>query len=540
MTKPALTVGQALVQLLADYGIDVVFGIPGTHSLELYRGLAASPIRHISPRHEQGGGFMADGYARTVGKPAACFVITGPGATNISTPLGEAYLDFVPMLVISPVNPPDPDNINRGRLHEITHQQAATAPFCAFSATVSQADELPALVHRAFALFASGPPRPVHLHIPLPILPLPVDAPWRAQPLPAPPAVGAAQIEPILALLKQAKNPVIVAGGGCVRCADQVVALGEKLACPLLTTVAGRGIVPPQHRLGVGAQLRAPYVQALLSEADLALFLGTNFAPTEHWNDDLVLPKQQVWINLEPTVFDRPPARRANRYTLQAEVGACVRLLLAADTPRSAGLAAAVDACAAARRQHPGAMTIKQRGHWQVLGEICRGLPDDSVVTSDMTQLAYTAVGYLPWKQAGRWHHPTGYGTLGYALPAAIGAAVAKPGTPVMAIIGDAGLQYSLQEMGLAKELQLNLTVLLWNNHALQQIYDDMRDADIEPIGVVQENPDFVQLGRAYRWRVEQIDAVAQLADRLRRSFEQPGPTLLLLDETTCRPLSPP
>ena len=130
-----LSVGEALVKLLSEYGVELVFGIPGTHSIELYRGLENSPIRHISPRHEQGGGFMADGYARVSGKPGVCFVITGPGVTNITTPMGEAYMDSVPMLIISPVNDPDPDDINRGRLHEITNQSAVTKPLTAFSNT---------------------------------------------------------------------------------------------------------------------------------------------------------------------------------------------------------------------------------------------------------------------------------------------------------------------------------------------------------------------------------------------------------------------
>ena len=150
-----MKVGEALVELLEAYGVDTVFGIPGTHSLELYRGLARSSIRHISPRHEQGGGFMADGYARNSGKPGVCFVITGPGVTNITTPLGEAYMDSVPLLVISPVNTPDPSRQNVGRLHEITDQASVTAPLTAFSATASCAEDVPELLARAFAVFSS-------------------------------------------------------------------------------------------------------------------------------------------------------------------------------------------------------------------------------------------------------------------------------------------------------------------------------------------------------------------------------------------------
>ena len=129
------TCGEALVALLEDYGVDTVFGIPGVHTLELYRGLPGSGIRHVLPRHEQGAGFMADGYARASGKPGACFLITGPGVTNAATPIGQAYSDSVPMLVISSVNARGELGKGWGRLHEITDQRATTAPLTAFSAT---------------------------------------------------------------------------------------------------------------------------------------------------------------------------------------------------------------------------------------------------------------------------------------------------------------------------------------------------------------------------------------------------------------------
>ena len=213
-----LTVGEALVDLLEQYGVDTVFGIPGTHSIELYRGLENSTIRHILPRHEQGGGFMADGYARATGKPGVCFVITGPGVTNIATPMGEAYMDSIPMLVISPVNNPDPSKYNRGRLHEITDQAAVTEPITAFSATVNHADQIPELIARAFTIFTSGQPRPVHISIPLEIMPQQIDQPWQAVSLPKPPQASKQQLQQAAAMITQAESPLIIAGGGCRFC----------------------------------------------------------------------------------------------------------------------------------------------------------------------------------------------------------------------------------------------------------------------------------------------------------------------------------
>ena len=244
-----LTVGEALVSLLEQYGVDTVFGIPGTHSIELYRGLENSAIRHILPRHEQGGGFMADGYARATGKPGVCFVITGPGVTNMTTPMGEAYMDGVPLLVISPVNQPDAAKVNRGRLHEITDQSAVTEPLTAFSATVNHQDDIPQLIARAFTVFNSQCPRPVHISIPLEILPQTAAKPWLPVSIPGPPLATQAQTQQMAQMINDAENALIIAGGGCRFSSLAVVDLAEKAAIPVTSSVAGRGVVPASHPL---------------------------------------------------------------------------------------------------------------------------------------------------------------------------------------------------------------------------------------------------------------------------------------------------
>ena len=169
------TCGEVLVKLLEGYGVDHVFGIPGVHTVELYRGLAGSSIRHITPRHEQGAGFMADGYARTRGKPGVCFIITGPGMTNITTAMGQAYADSIPMLVISSVQSRDQLGGGRGKLHELPNQAALVAGVAAFSHTLMSAADLPQVLARAFAVFDSARPRPVHIEIPLDVLVEPAD-----------------------------------------------------------------------------------------------------------------------------------------------------------------------------------------------------------------------------------------------------------------------------------------------------------------------------------------------------------------------------
>ncbi|MCC5983042.1 MAG: hypothetical protein JJU42_01645, partial [Rhodobacteraceae bacterium] len=203
-----------LVHLLRAHGVDTVFGIPGVHTIELYRGLAGSGIRHVTPRHEQGAGFMADGYARASGRPGVCFIISGPGMTNIATAMGQAYGDSVPMLVISTVNAHGRMGSGAGWLHELPDQQALAAGVAAFSRTVHTPGELPGALAEAFAVFDSARPRPVHLELPIDVmlapahgLPVPATPARGARPAPAPEAVAQAA-----AMLGGARAPLILAG----------------------------------------------------------------------------------------------------------------------------------------------------------------------------------------------------------------------------------------------------------------------------------------------------------------------------------------
>ncbi|MEM8732462.1 MAG: thiamine pyrophosphate-binding protein, partial [Pseudomonadota bacterium] len=163
------TVGEALVAGLKARGVELVFGIPGVHTVELYRGLAASGIRHITPRHEQGAGFMADGYARVSGKPGVAFVITGPGLTNTLTPMAQARADSVPMLVVSGVNASASLGQGLGHLHELPDQHALAAQVALVSEHVAQADDLHSALERAFLPFSAGRPGPTQVQIPLDI-----------------------------------------------------------------------------------------------------------------------------------------------------------------------------------------------------------------------------------------------------------------------------------------------------------------------------------------------------------------------------------
>lgn len=250
-TQDTLTGGQALVRLLANYQVDTVFGIPGVHTLELYRGLPGSGIRHVLTRHEQGAGFMADGYARVTGKPGVCFVITGPGVTNASTPIGQAYADSIPMLVISSVNHTASLGKGWGCLHETQDQRALTAPITAFSAVALTPEDLPELIARAYAVFDSERPRPVHISVPLDVLAAPIARDWTAEVVRRP-TRGVPAIEVLAAAaakLSAANRPMIIAGGGALNAGAEVQQLSQRLAAPVFTSVAGKGLLAGMSRL---------------------------------------------------------------------------------------------------------------------------------------------------------------------------------------------------------------------------------------------------------------------------------------------------
>ncbi|MDA7089128.1 5-guanidino-2-oxopentanoate decarboxylase [Pseudomonas sp. SA3-5] len=528
-TIKALTGGQALVRLLANYGVDTVFGIPGVHTLELYRGLPGSGIRHVLTRHEQGAGFMADGYARVTGKPGVCFVITGPGVTNAATAIGQAHADSIPMLVISSVNHSASLGKGWGCLHETQDQRAMTAPITAFSAVATSAEDLPQLIARAYAVFDSERPRPVHISVPLDVLAEPITRDWSAEVVrrPGRGLPSAEALQQAVDKLAGAKRPMIIAGGGALEAGAALAALSERLAAPLFTSVAGKGLLPPQAPLHAGATLCVEPGWQLIEQADMVLAVGTEMADTDFWRERLPLTGELLRIDIDPHKFnDFYPCSVA----LKGDARQTVEALLAGLPQQARDPASAIAAVAGLRAAVEGGQGPLQRIHQAILARIAAVLPDNAVISTDMTQLAYSG-NYLFASRAPRsWLHPTGYGTLGYGLPAGIGAKLGAPERPGLVLVGDGGFLYTAQELATAvEELDSPLVVLLWNNDALGQIRDDMLDLDIEPIGVLPRNPDFAALAGAFGCQVRQPQSLDQLQDQLAAGFSHPGVTLIEL-----------
>ncbi|WP_247841409.1 5-guanidino-2-oxopentanoate decarboxylase [Pseudomonas sp. MWU12-3103b] len=534
------TCGEVLVKLLENYGVEQVFGIPGVHTVELYRGLARSSINHVTPRHEQGAGFMADGYARTSGKPGVCFIITGPGMTNITTAMGQAYADSIPMLVISSVQTRSQLGGGRGKLHELPNQSALVGGVAAFSHTLMSAAELPGVLARAFALFQAGRPRPVHIEIPLDVLVEEADELLASVPVHIDRAGAApAAVRRMTELLAGARRPLILAGGGAIDAAAELTELAELLDAPVALTINAKGMLPSSHPLLIGSTQSLVATRALVADADVVLAIGTELAETDYdvtFAGGFEIPGKllRIDIDADQTVRNYPPHVALvadSRNAAQALLGALSQQALA-ERRNDWGQVRA----ARLRDELAATWDVPTLAQTRFLETVLHELPD-AVFVGDSTQPVYTGNLTFNPERPRRWFNSsTGYGTLGYALPAAIGAWLgggieggARP--PVVCLIGDGGLQFTLPELASAVEARTPVIILLWNNQGYEEIKKYMVNRAIEPVGVDIYTPDFIGVAKALGCAAEAISSVEQLRGALRAATDRQGPTLIEIDQ---------
>jgi 5-guanidino-2-oxopentanoate decarboxylase len=530
MSGAPRTVGRYVAETLAANGIDTVFGIPGVHNIELYRGLTFTRLRHVLARHEQNAAFGADGYARAGGRPAAVFVISGPGVTNALTALAQAHSDSVPLLIIA--STPQRATLGRhwGVLHELADQRALVAAVTPAARHAQRAAEVRDHLRAAFAALRAPRPRPAYLDIPLDLLAESttlepeVFATAAAAPPPAPGLLAQAS-----ARLEQAERPLVIAGGGARAAAAPLRALVEALDAYLVTTAAGKGLLPESHPANLGASLPYGPTQELIAAADVVIAVGTELSETDIYTTTrLPIPGTLIRIDVDP-------ARLADQYAaeipLQADAGECLQALTRGLRAR-AGWRSRAGGAGGHRERLEAAFDARARACAAVARAVRAAVPADGVVFSDMTQAAYTGNYAFAADRPGVWFHPSGYGTLGYALPAALGAKVAQPARAVVALAGDFGVQFTLQELPTAAELGLGLPLVVWNNQALAQIRDDMQAAGIPPLGVTARNPDFVALANACGAAAMRVRGPAALADGIRRALGARVPTLIEVHDT--------
>lgn len=534
-----LTGGQAVVKALAAEGVEVVFGIPGVHNLDIYDALIDEPgLKHIVVRHEQAASFMGDGYARATGKPGVLLLITGPGLTNALTGIGQAYSDSSPLLVISSQTESSLADKERGTLHELRDQLGVVRPVTLWNRRINRVADIAPTINEAMDCLRRGRPRPIHLEIPTDVLESAGEvAVTRPAPGAAPPACLRPGPDPALirraaALLARAERPLIIAGGGCVSSAagEELEAVAELLQAPVVVTANGKGCVSEEHPLVLGNLSYDASLRTLLAECDGLLAVGTRFSAMNTRGFSWPVPRNLVHLDIDAAELSRnyPAAVSVPtdaRLGLGALHDALAALITGVRAPRSAEVAEIKG------KVYPAPGT----GSWEsrALGAIRSALRPDDVLVNDMTMLSYAAQRYYPVLRPRTFMAPRGFGTLGFSLPAALGAQVGRPEARVLSIAGDGGFLFTGVELSTARQYNLPVVALVVNNHGYgvvkrNQIQRFQRSVDVDLF-----TPDYLKFAAAFDVPAERIETVDGLPGALERAFAERRPYLIEMTEPT-------
>ncbi|MDG2354398.1 MAG: 5-guanidino-2-oxopentanoate decarboxylase [Paracoccaceae bacterium] len=529
-----MTCGEATIKLLSNYGVRIVFGIPGVHTLDMCRGLTdvkkTGSMRHVQARNEQGAGFMAEGWARATGEVGVALVISGPGVTNACTALGQAYADSLPLLLISAE--PDSKTIGKGWgvLHEITEQKKVTEPLTAFSATARHPADIPELFARAFSIFTSQRPRPVHISIPLDVQAEVVREDWKPLSFAKPLRAGKEQIINAANLLKLSNKPIIMIGGGAVNAGKDLLPLAEILGAVVISSTAGKGIIPDSHPLHLSGSTVRSEVQGYIRDADMILAVGTELAETDSFVERLLFKGDIIRIDIDPSkINDFYPAKMGIIGDASLAIKGLVEELKKHDgTTRFNSACAEVVKIRASIKKN---LTSTERKHQKVLDILQEHVPANTIFSGDACQLVYT--GAFGFNVAGprQWFYPAGFCALGNAVPNGIGAKLAKPDKPVVVLVGDGGFMFTMPEIITAAELRLPLPIIIWENGGLKQIQDDMDNSNIKRVGVEGINPDFETLAKACHCKAIYADSDKAFVRAISEGLKVDCPTLILIKE---------
>jgi thiamine pyrophosphate-dependent acetolactate synthase large subunit-like protein len=532
------TGGEWIVDALRGEGVRHVFGIPGVHNLAIYDALIQqSEITHVLARHEAGAAFMADGYARASGAPGVVVVTTGPGATNALTPLVESYAGSTPVLVVmSDVASPLVGR-DLGALHEVVNQIECFRPVTRWAEAVTEAAAIPTTVHGAFDLLRTGRPGPIAISVPNDFLTSRFDAAPGGGGHGRRPPCHVEAIHEAARLLAAASRPLLIAGGGVIAAeADAELArLARRLGAPVITTVMGRGAINERDPLWHGVLPNRRATEAVIKAADVILAVGCRFAHRSTQGLLLNLsfePSQTlIHLDLDPTVIGR--LFKPELPVVGDAKDGLTRLLerLGPGTARTGWdhrWRESLRPAASARYTPEVAYLI----------ETLRGaLPDDAIVVNDQTGINYWMEWRFPVLRPRTFLYPVGSATLGYGVPAAIGAKIARPDRAVVAVVGDGGFMYSVNELATAVKYRLPVVFLVMNDDRygaikwLQQTIFDGRWGETD-----LTNPDFPALARAFGARGERVAGVDALGGALETALAADGPTVLELRMTVDPP----
>jgi acetolactate synthase-1/2/3 large subunit len=523
--------GHLVAESLAALGAETAFGVPGIHALPIWEGLREGSLSVYGTRSELAAGFAADGYARSSGQPAPLLLSTGPGALNSLTALMEAASAHVPVVAISSQIPSHLIGRGRGYLHELPDQLASFAPIVKDAARAHSVESIPGLLAQAWRIALTPPSGPVYLEIPVDLL----RAPAPGGPVTTLEAMVERQCAPLEQVtaaatrLAHAQRPVIWAGGGVLRSAatHELRDLAELLQAPVATTYMGKGAIAGDHPLAAGAGCDEAALQELLSTADVVLCVGTELGAETTGQYGLRFGGQVIHL-------DAAPDRIGVNYSAMPLVGDAKLTLLALvaelshEHPEPSGSEARARVSAVQERIRSGLESQGREMELGLLQAIEETLPPDAVTVWDMTILAYWAAPHLRLSGDQQFLYPMGSGTLGYAWPAAIGARVAHPERPVLGVMGDGGLQYTIAELGTAAQHDIAAKLLVIDDGGYGILREFQRESFGRTTSVELPGKNLEAIADAYGVPVRTA-APETLGERLQWALDEPGPAMVVL-----------
>ena len=523
------TGAQLVVHLLERQGITMVSGIPGGSILPIYDALSQSTqIRHILARHEQGAGFIAQGMARTEGKPAVCMACSGPGATNLVTAIADARLDSIPLVCITGQVPAS--MIGTDAFQEVD-TYGISIPITKHNYLVRDIAELPQVISDAFRIAQSGRPGPVWIDIPKDVQSATIELEALPEPgerAPAP-AFAPESVREAAAMINAAKRPVLYLGGGVINAPQAIRELAEKANLPTTMTLMALGMLPKAHPLSLGmlGMHGARSTNFILQEADLLIVLGARFDDRAIGKTEQFCPNAKIiHVDIDRAELGKIKQPHVAIQGDVAEVLAQLNPQIEAQ-PREEWRQLVADL----QREFPCAIPQESDplSHYGLINAVAACVDDEAIITTDVGQhQMWTAQAY-PLNRPRQWLTSGGLGTMGFGLPTAIGAAMAQPERTVICFSGDGSILMNLQELATAAEENVNLKLVLMNNRALglvvqqQTLFYGERVFASKFKGV----PDFIRIAEGFGWSTLNLDEERDPQAALRQAFATPGPCFI-------------
>ncbi|MDN6603555.1 thiamine pyrophosphate-binding protein [Brevibacterium sp.] len=529
-----ITGGAHLARALRAEGITRVFGIPGTHNLEIFAQLAVEGIDIVSPRHEQGAGYMADGAARVTGEVQVVVTTTGPAVFNALTALLQSFTDSVPVLLVSPGMPLTHPGRGNGLLHEVRNQGQAVEAVLGGSHRVTSPGEVSLAVGQALSSMRTGRTRPAYIEIPLDLIEARGPG-WlhpavtRSVPAPEPSAIRSAA-----EALAGSQRPLLIVGAGARSAGEEIAELSQALGAGVILSSNAKGTIDDDFENNLGAIGVLEALPELLSAADAVVAIGTELAPSDFWPEPLPLPDTVVRIDLDEVQMLRN-ARVTHPIPADAK-DSTIALTHQLRQARSPSLSQAASQWLRGWQDTITAAAEVEGAPW---AQLCGGLNDYTtsaaspvIVAADSTMSCYYGV-QTGWKarRGDRFLYPAGAGTLGYGLPAGIGAKLAVPAVRVVAIEGDGGAMFTIAELAAAVQARASLSLIIVDNGGYGEIRNEMADRGDTPAGVALLGPDFPALAQSMGARGLHVETQTQLHSALRQAEDFAGPTLIHMTE---------